>query len=509
MRFLGLQRVSLCCQGVPLRLKLGLSGGKLLVLSVDLPQGLLLANLRLPTLFRQCAFLGLQNVSLCCQGVPFRFKLGGSGGELLVPSVDLPLGLLLANLPLPTLFRQCVLLGRQTISLGSQTVPLRLKLGQLSVNLVALLVRAAIGCLLSLPLPLFFHQRAALQFEFGQLSLDLLALSVDALLNLFLPDLPLPAILVQCAAMALQLVPLCGQGISLRFELGRSGGELFALLDDLPLSQFLPGLPLPAILVQCAATAFQLAPLCGQGISLRFELGRSGGELLALLDDLPLSLFLPSLPLPAILVQCAVMAFQLAPLCGQGISLGFELGRSGGELLALLDDLPLSQFLPGLPLPAILVQCAAPSRQVVPLSRQGGAFRFEFGQAGGKLFSLSADVVPSLFVLAFVLLGRQRPADVQHFQFDRANAQAVAARQQGIGEGLAVQSGVGRPTSHDGRRRTAEQQAMQRRHAMRPQPQRAMRRGADRAFGRLQSNDLTVAQQAKNAQNQVAAASVQ
>ena len=72
-----------------------------------------------------------------------------------------------------------------------------------------------------------------------------------------------------------------------------------------------------------------------------------------------------------------------------------------------------------------------------------------------------------------------------------------------------VQPRVGRPASDDGCRRTAKQQAMQRRDAAGPQPQRAMRCGADRAFGRFQPHDLAVARGAGNAQNQIAAGSVQ
>ena len=91
--------------------------------------------------------------------------------------------------------------------------------------------------------------------------------------------LPLPAFFGQCVPLGLQGVPLRCQGVALRFKLGQSSGELFVLLVDAPLSLFMLGLPLPAFFGQCVPLRLQAVPLCCQGVALRFKLGQSSGEL--------------------------------------------------------------------------------------------------------------------------------------------------------------------------------------------------------------------------------------
>ena len=102
-----------------------------------------------------------------------------------------------------------------------------------------------------------------------------------------------------------------------------------------------------------------------------------------------------------------------------------------------------------------------------------------------------------------LLPGRWHDADRHHLQLDGTDAEPVAGRERGVGERLVVQPGVGRPTSDDRCRRTADDQAVQGRYAAGAEPQRAARAGPDRTLGRLQPHDLAVARGAADAENQI------
>ena len=94
-------------------------------------------------------------------------------------------------------------------------------------------------------------------------------------------------------------------------------------------------------------------------------------------------------------------------------------------------------------------------------------------------------------------------ADRHDFEFDWTDVQAVARGQRGIGERLVVQQGVGRPATDDRSSGAAKDQAMERRHATRPETQSAMLAGTDGAFGRFQPHDLAVACGIADAENQI------
>ena len=74
-------------------------------------------DLPLPAIFGQCIPLSFQTVPLCCESVALRIELGQLSVDLLLLLVCSPLNLLMLDLPLPALFGQCVPLGFQTVSL--------------------------------------------------------------------------------------------------------------------------------------------------------------------------------------------------------------------------------------------------------------------------------------------------------------------------------------------------------------------------------------------------------
>ena len=142
---------------------------------------------------------------------------------------------------------------------------------------------------------------------------------------------------------------------------------------------------------------------------------------------------------------------------------GFQLGLQGGQLFLAPVELALGLFPLGLPLP---VQCF------------GGLGRFRRGIAGE---------------------GRGGSEDLQ---LDGPDAQAVAGSQFGIGERLAVQPRIGRPTANDGGAIAVDDQAMERPDAAGPQPQRALRPGADRALGGAEADNLAIAGRTAEAEGQ-------
>ena len=136
----------------------------------------------------------------------------------------------------------------------------------------------------------------------------------------------------------------------------------------------------------------------------------------------------------------------------------------------------------------------------MPVVLSGGRFRPDPARVGRTLPGEGTGYVFGRSCVAW-LAGR-RAARFEDFQFDGADAQAIAGQQLGVGEDVAVDSCAGRPTPDDRAVWAAEDQTVQRRDASGAEPQGAPGPGTDRTLGRPQTNGLAVARGAADSQDQ-------
>jgi hypothetical protein len=95
-----------------------------------------------------------------------------------------------------------------------------------------------------------------------------------------------------------------------------------------------------------------------------------------------------------------------------------------------------------------------------------------------------------------------KPVGVDDLELDRADTEAIAGSQRGVGECPAVDPRVRREAADHGGLGPAKDQAVQRLDAAGPESQRTARPGADCAFAGPKSDDLAVAGRAADAQRQ-------
>ena len=162
---LSVQSVPLCHQAVTLRIEFGQFSVDLLLLLIYALMNLFTFDLPLPALFGHRVSLSFQSVPLRCQGAALRLKLGQFGRGLSLLLVGVRLGLLL-DLPSASFLRQCVPLGLQLAPLGCQGAALRFEIGEPRGKLFALLVDLSLNLfMLDVPLPTLFSQCVALSLE--------------------------------------------------------------------------------------------------------------------------------------------------------------------------------------------------------------------------------------------------------------------------------------------------------------------------------------------------------
>ena len=120
-------------------------------------------------------------------------------------------------------------------------------------------------------------------------------------------------------------------------------------------------------------------------------------------------------------------------------------------------------------------------------------------QAGLDLEQL---LVNRLLPVAEVLAGQVRLGGLNYLQVDGPDAQAIAGFEQRFAEVSPVQTGVGRPTANHRPAGAAQNQAMDRPYLVSPQSQCTMVARPDRAFGRLEPDDLAVAGRSPHAEDE-------
>ena len=403
-----------------------------------------------------------------------------------------------------------------------------LQRGQLLVPLADFLLP-----LLTLRLPLLLTrgQFASLQLDFLPAGGNLRALFLSSLLPGVQLDLqcsqlrvPLADFLLPPLTLRLPLLPTRGQFAGLRLKLRLPGVQLSRLL--LP-GSFLPGvqldlqrsqlrIPLAAFLLPLLTLGLPLLLARRQIAGLRLHLLAAGGNL---------RLFFHSHLFPGVQLglQCGQLRVPLADFLLPLLTLGLPLLLTRGQFASLR----LKLRLPGVPLPRPLRPLQGRRRRLrfpfTPLffdrPLPSVQFRLQCGQLLVPLvdffFPLPPLGIPLLPLHKRIgapghgevaLVGR---AELDDFQLDAANTEAVAGAERGVGERLAIQSRVERPAANNGGLFAAENEAMDRSHPRSAEPQGATRSGADAALARADADELAVAVRPADAENQLADGGVQ
>ena len=410
----------------------------------------------------------------------------------------------------------------------------RREFGQLTFALLVVLFELVFepGHFLAAPVDVGLH-RGQLAPLLGQVALGLVQLRT-VVLQLNLESLRGAAAVVKLASELVQLrlppfelpqgpAALSFVGLTLRFQLGEPLVKLLLFARQ----QFAAGLVGVARCLAFDLEEFtvggQLGNSIGQG---RFPLGQIDLQRLELVG-LPVFLLLGgSRRLPQGLLFGMRLALGGKLLVGgvQAVAERFQLVLPGGQFGCAPGEIGRLLVVLGLPLRFPRGLGLTLGFEIRPLSPES-LFSLIVASRGPqdlrKALPQLADLgdqplCPAAHLRSRLATGRRRnvwfckrlvraaAAGSDDFEFDRAKTQAVAGRQPGVVERPAVEPGVERPATGHHAMFAAEDQAMQRTHAMGPEAQGATRPRAHRAFAAGQRDQLAGARTTANAQTQFA-----